>query len=157
MKHFSVKRPMALGFQCVYRLAPDHRPGDAPQLLTDRYIFTQPNGLCFSPCERCMWINDTAQAIIRIHPHVRCQLRWPSDQRPDLHLRYQRERTRRCPRWHESRSQRQRLRHGAAYGSTTLMASSSARLPFHRWLPTCTGVETTGRHSIFVLVRQPMQ
>ena len=64
--HFGVKRPLELGFQAVYRLPPSHRPGDEPELVTDRYTFTQPNGLCFSPCERWMWVNDTDQTNIRM-------------------------------------------------------------------------------------------
>ncbi len=66
MDHFGVKRPTEQGFQGVYRLPSGHRPGDPPQLVSDRYLFTQPNGLCFSPCERWMWVNDTEQANIRI-------------------------------------------------------------------------------------------
>lgn len=65
MEHFGVPRPTQLGFQGVYRLPPGHRPGDEPELVVDRYMFTQPNGLCFSPCERFMWVNDTVQANIR--------------------------------------------------------------------------------------------
>jgi len=60
MDHFGVNRPLQQGFQAVYRLPPGHRPGDEPQLVTDRYLFSQPNGLCYSPCERWMWVNDTA-------------------------------------------------------------------------------------------------
>ena len=66
MDHFGVERPLELGFQGVYRLPPHHKPGDEPQLVTDRYLFSQPNGLCFSPCERWMWVNDTEQANIRM-------------------------------------------------------------------------------------------
>ncbi|MEO0547567.1 MAG: isochorismatase family protein [Pseudomonadota bacterium] len=66
MKHFGVPRDTELGFQAVYRLPPDHRPGDEPQLVSDRYTFTQPNGLCLSPCQRWMWVNDTDQANIRM-------------------------------------------------------------------------------------------
>ena len=66
MEHFGVPRQTQLGFQGVYRLPPDHRPGDEAQLVSDRYMFTQPNGLCFSPCERWMWVNDTEQANIRM-------------------------------------------------------------------------------------------
>ncbi|MEM7256465.1 MAG: isochorismatase family protein [Pseudomonadota bacterium] len=66
MDHFGVKRPLQQGFQGVYRLPPNHQPGDEPQLVTDRYLFTQPNGLCFSPCEKWMWVNDTDQANIRM-------------------------------------------------------------------------------------------
>ncbi len=66
MEHFGVPRPLQMGFQGVYRLAPGHRPGDEPQLVSDRYMFSQPNGLCFTPCGRWMWVNDTEQANIRM-------------------------------------------------------------------------------------------
>ena len=66
MEHFGVPRDTELGFQGVYRIPPGHQPGDEPQLVSDRYMFTQPNGLCFSPCERWMWVNDTVQANIRM-------------------------------------------------------------------------------------------
>ncbi|MEP0944220.1 MAG: isochorismatase family protein [Rhizobiaceae bacterium] len=66
MEHFGVPRETELGFQGVYRLPPEHTPGDEPQLVSDRYMFTQPNGLCFSPCQRWMWVNDTDQANIRM-------------------------------------------------------------------------------------------
>lgn len=63
---FGVERPQQQGFQGVYRLPPGHRPGDEPQLVVDRYLFTKPNGLCFSPCQRWMWVNDTDQHNIRM-------------------------------------------------------------------------------------------
>ncbi len=66
MEHFGVPRPTQQGFQGVYRLPPDHVPGDEPQLVSDRYMFTQPNGLCFSPCYSWLWVNDTDQANIRM-------------------------------------------------------------------------------------------
>ena len=66
MEHFGVPRPLQMGFRGVYRLPPGHKPGDEPQLVSDRYMFGQPNGLCFSPCQRWMWINDTEQANIRM-------------------------------------------------------------------------------------------
>ncbi|MEM1299019.1 MAG: SMP-30/gluconolactonase/LRE family protein, partial [Pseudomonadota bacterium] len=66
MEHFGVPRPLEQGFQGVYRLPPNHRPGDEPELVSDRYMFSQPNGLMFSPCERWMWVNDTDQANIRM-------------------------------------------------------------------------------------------
>ena len=66
MEHFGVPRPLQQGFQGVYMLPPDHRPGDEAILVSDRYMFNQPNGLCFSPCERWMWVNDTEQANIRM-------------------------------------------------------------------------------------------
>ena len=65
-EHFGVPRPLQQGFQGVYRLPPGHKPGDEPQLVADRYMFSQPNGLCLSPCERFMWVNDTEQANIRM-------------------------------------------------------------------------------------------
>ena len=34
-----------------------------PQLLVERYLFSMPNGLCFSPDERVLYVNDTVQAI----------------------------------------------------------------------------------------------
>src|SRR6202050_3856885 len=62
MPVFGVERPRQLGFQGVYRLAPD---GGAPQLLVDRHLFDQPNGLCFSPDEKLLYVNDTMQTLIR--------------------------------------------------------------------------------------------
>src|SRR5260221_5786122 len=60
---YCVERPRQLGFQGVYRVPPD---GAAPQLLVDRYLFDQPNGLCFSPDEKRLYVNDTVQALIRV-------------------------------------------------------------------------------------------
>lgn len=65
-EHFGVPRPLQLGFQGVYRMKPGHRPADEPELVVDRALFTQPNGLTFSPCQRFMWVNDTEQANIRM-------------------------------------------------------------------------------------------
>lgn len=66
MDHYGVKRPLQQGFQGVYMLPPGHRPGDEAVLVSDRYMFSQPNGLCFSPCEKFLWVNDTDQANIRM-------------------------------------------------------------------------------------------
>ena len=66
MEHFGILRETQQGFQGVYRLPPNHRPGDEPQLVVERSLFTQPNGLCFSPCQKWMWVNDTDQANIRM-------------------------------------------------------------------------------------------
>src|SRR5580658_2137280 len=63
MPVYGVERPRQLGFQGVYRVAPG---GGAPQLLVDRYLFDQPNGLCFSPDEKRLYVNDTVQALIRV-------------------------------------------------------------------------------------------
>jgi gluconolactonase len=66
MPHYGVERPRQLGWQGVFRLPPGHRPGDEPELVVDRYLFTMPNGLCFSPEERLLYVNDTEQANIRV-------------------------------------------------------------------------------------------
>jgi gluconolactonase len=63
MPGFGVERPRQLGFQGVYRLPPG---GLSPQLLVDRRLFDQPNGLCFSPDESLLYVNDTAQTLIRV-------------------------------------------------------------------------------------------
>jgi gluconolactonase len=67
MPVYGVERPRALGWQGVFRLPPGHRPGGEPQLVVDRYSFTQPNGLCFSPDESRLYVNDTEQANIRVY------------------------------------------------------------------------------------------
>ena len=61
MPVFGVERDKDLDFQGVYRLAPD---GGEPELLLDD--FEQPNGLCFSPDESLLYVNDTARAHIRV-------------------------------------------------------------------------------------------
>ncbi len=61
MPGFGVERPRELGFQGVYRVTPD----GALQLLVDRNLFDQPNGLCFSPDEKKLYVNDTEKALIR--------------------------------------------------------------------------------------------
>ena len=63
MPVFGIERPRQLGFQGVYRIAPG---GSPPKLLVDRYLFDQPNGLCFSPDETKLYINDTTAALIRV-------------------------------------------------------------------------------------------
>jgi gluconolactonase len=63
MPVYGVERPRQLGFQGVYRVPPG---GGAPQLLVERTLFEQPNGLCFSPDEKRLYINDTVQQLIRV-------------------------------------------------------------------------------------------
>ena len=63
MPVYGVERPRQLGFQGVYRLRPG---GGAPELLVDRYLFEQPNGLCFCPTEARLFVNDTVQHLIRV-------------------------------------------------------------------------------------------
>ncbi len=69
MPVYGEERPRALGWQGVFRIAPGKGSLPAlpePQLLVDRYMFSQPNGLCFSPDETRLYINDTEQANIRV-------------------------------------------------------------------------------------------
>lgn len=63
MPVYGVERPRQLGFQGVYRIPPG---GGAPELLVDRYMFEQPNGICFCPDESKLYINDTVQQTIRV-------------------------------------------------------------------------------------------
>jgi gluconolactonase len=61
MPVFGIERERELDFQGVYRLTPE---GGDPQLLVDD--FEQSNGLCFSPDESLLYINDTPRAHIRV-------------------------------------------------------------------------------------------
>src|SRR5438046_1353593 len=61
MPGFGIERERELGFQGVYRIPPD---GGDLQLLVDD--FEQPNGLCFSPDESLLYVNDTPRAHIRV-------------------------------------------------------------------------------------------
>jgi gluconolactonase len=63
MPVYGVERPRQLGFQGVYRVPPG---GGAPELMVERHMFDQPNGLCFSPDEHRLYVNDTVQALIRV-------------------------------------------------------------------------------------------
>lgn len=63
MPHYGIERPRQLGWQGVFRLA---QGGGAPELVVDRHMFSQPNGLCFCPDESKLYINDTEQANIRV-------------------------------------------------------------------------------------------
>ncbi len=59
--YFGVGRPQELDFQGVYRVAPE---SGEPELLADD--FEAPNGLCFSPDESLLYVNDTARMHIRV-------------------------------------------------------------------------------------------
>lgn len=65
MQDYGVARETDLDFRGVYRLSPEHIPGEEPLLVASRGLFAQPNGLCFSPCETILYVNDSAQANIR--------------------------------------------------------------------------------------------
>ena len=126
MPVYGVERPRQLGFQGVYRVPPG---GGAPRLVVDRYLFEQPNGLCFSPDERLLYVNDTVQALIRVFD-VEC--RWRIVECARLCQRHPfRARARRARR-HEMRSARQCLGHRAgrrlglcAVGRTARQAARS--------------------------------
>jgi gluconolactonase len=66
MPVFGIERPRQLGFQGVYKVDPA-RPGAEPVLLVERDLFGQTNGLCFSPDERLLYINDTEKTLIRVY------------------------------------------------------------------------------------------
>ncbi|MGH6679241.1 MAG: SMP-30/gluconolactonase/LRE family protein, partial [Bradyrhizobium sp.] len=63
MPVYGVERPRQLGFQGVYRVPSG---GGEPQLVVDHHLFDQPNGLCFSPDEQQLYVNDTVKALIRV-------------------------------------------------------------------------------------------
>ena len=63
MPVYGVERPRQQGFQGVYRVPPG---GGEPQLLVDRNLFEQPNGVCFSPDEKLLYVNDTVRCLIRV-------------------------------------------------------------------------------------------
>jgi len=63
MPGFGIERSQELDFQGVYRIPPGGGQ-DELQLLVDD--FAQPNGLCFSPDESLLYVNDTTNAHIRV-------------------------------------------------------------------------------------------
>jgi len=58
---FGEERECELDFQGVFRISPD---GDVSCVAND---YGQPNGLCFSPDESLLYINDTPRAHIRVY------------------------------------------------------------------------------------------
>jgi gluconolactonase len=58
--YYGIKRPQDLSFQGVYRIAPD----GALTLLVDD--FAAPNGLCFSPDESLLYVDDTERMYVRV-------------------------------------------------------------------------------------------
>jgi gluconolactonase len=53
----------SLGFQGVYRV-PSH--GGDVELVVDEQEFDQPNGLCFSPDERLLYVNDSPRGHVKV-------------------------------------------------------------------------------------------
>jgi gluconolactonase len=60
MPGFGLERPQDLDFQGLYRISPDG------ELHLEARDFGQPNGLCFSPDETLLYVNDTTGAHIRV-------------------------------------------------------------------------------------------
>ncbi len=59
MPVFGLPRPQELAFQGVYRVAPGR------ELHCEANDFNQPNGLCLSPDEKTLYVNDSTHAHIR--------------------------------------------------------------------------------------------
>jgi len=64
MPVFGVERERELGFQGVYKLPAG---GGDLELVVGEDEFEMPNGLCFSPDESLLYINDTPNARIRVY------------------------------------------------------------------------------------------
>lgn len=62
---FGIPREPELDFQGVWRIPPEG--GDAIPMLKD---FELPNGICFSPDERLLYVNDTPRGHIRCFEHA---------------------------------------------------------------------------------------
>jgi gluconolactonase len=60
---FGHPRKRRLGFQGVYRIPPG---GGDLELIVGKNEFDMPNGLCFSPDESLLYINDTPRAHIKV-------------------------------------------------------------------------------------------
>jgi gluconolactonase len=63
MPGFGIERTQELDFQGVYRIPAGGGPDDLQLLVDD---FRQPNGLCLSPDESLLYVNDTERAHIRV-------------------------------------------------------------------------------------------
>jgi gluconolactonase len=64
MPVFGLERERDLGWQGVFRVPPS---GGDPELVVGRDTYEQPNGLCFSPDESLLYINDTPGAYIDVY------------------------------------------------------------------------------------------
>src|SRR5689334_20995337 len=62
MPLFGLERLRQLELHGVYRIPPNFAH---PVRVEDPALFTQPDGLCFDPIERYLYVNDTEQANIR--------------------------------------------------------------------------------------------
>jgi gluconolactonase len=59
---FGCERPYDLDFQGVYRVPPG---GGDIELVVEKGEFQQPNGLCFSPDESIMYVNDSQEIEVK--------------------------------------------------------------------------------------------
>jgi gluconolactonase len=64
MPGFGVERERELGWQGVFRIPPG---GGDPELVVEQDEYEQPNGLCFSPDESLLYVNDTPRALIKVY------------------------------------------------------------------------------------------
>ena len=62
---FGIERERELGWQGVFRIPPGGGPDDV-ELVVDQNEFEMPNGVCFSPDESLVYINDTPRAHIKV-------------------------------------------------------------------------------------------
>ena len=63
---FGIKRDRELGWQGVFRIPPGGGQ-DELELVVAEDEFDMPNGLCFSPDESVLYINDTPKAWIKVY------------------------------------------------------------------------------------------
>ena len=64
MEGFGEPRDRVLGFQGVFRIPAD---GGELELVVERDRYEQPNGVCFSPDESLLYINDSPNALIDVY------------------------------------------------------------------------------------------
>jgi len=58
------ERTRDLGYRGVYRIPP--QPDGEAELMVEQGEFDQPNGLCFSPDERLLYVNDSDHGHIKV-------------------------------------------------------------------------------------------
>jgi gluconolactonase len=64
MPVFGEERERELGWQGVFRIPPG---GGELELVVGRDEYEMPNGLCFSPDESLLYVNDTPNALIKVY------------------------------------------------------------------------------------------
>jgi len=63
---FGIERERELGWQGVFRIPPGGGPEEV-ELVVEKDEFEMPNGVCFSPDESLVDINDTPRAYIKVY------------------------------------------------------------------------------------------